>query len=307
MILKENLSFFLLPREMEVHWVMKSQGVGSTPVAKGSLFARFEQVNYSIESKEGRKLLLRWGVCTASLPATPTLLPAGTQQPAAPRSVLTPKLSECSLRALGINNQESVEIFLQQNPLLYSAVVTMGLSLSRLFSRLFGKREMRILMVGLDAAGKTTILYKLKLGEVVTTIPTIGFNVETVEFKNISFTVWDVGGQDKIRPLWRHYFSNTHGIIFVVDSNDRERIVDAKEELHRMLGEDELRDAVLLVFANKQDLPNAMSVPEITDKLMLYSIRHRHWYIQSACATAGDGLFEGLDWLSNTLANKTGD
>lgn len=79
----------------------------------------------------------------------------------------------------------------------------------------------------------------------------------------------------------------------------------AKEELHRMLGEDELRDAVLLVFANKQDLPNAMSVPEITDKLMLYSIRHRHWYIQSACATAGDGLFEGLDWLSTTLANKT--
>ena len=72
-----------------------------------------------------------------------------------------------------------------------------------------GKQEMRILMVGLDAAGKTTILYKLKLGEVVTTIPTIGFNVETVEYKNISFTVWDVGGQDKIRPLWRHYYQNT--------------------------------------------------------------------------------------------------
>lgn len=198
-------------------------------------------------------------------------------------------------------------IFLLYSFFFITAAETMGLSLSRLFSRLFGKREMRILMVGLDAAGKTTILYKLKLGEVVTTIPTIGFNVETVEFKNISFTVWDVGGQDKIRPLWRHYFSNTHGIIFVVDSNDRERIVDAKEELHRMLGEDELRDAVLLVFANKQDLPNAMSVPEITDKLMLYSIRNRHWYIQSACATAGDGLFEGLDWLSTTLANKSTD
>ncbi|PWA66565.1 ADP-ribosylation factor 3 [Artemisia annua] len=75
------------------------------------------------------------------------------------------------------------------------------------------KKEMRILMVGLDAAGKTTILYKLKLGEIVTTIPTIGFNVETVEYKN-SFTVWDVGGQDKIRPLWRHYFQNTQGLIF---------------------------------------------------------------------------------------------
>ena len=82
-----------------------------------------------------------------------------------------------------------------------------------------------------------------------------GFNVETVEYKNIQFTVWDVGGQDKIRPLWRHYFQNTQGIIFVVDSNDRDRIVEAREELQRMLNEDELRDAILLVFANKQDLP----------------------------------------------------
>ena len=89
-----------------------------------------------------------------------------------------------------------------------------------------------------------------------------GFNVETVEYKNISFTVWDVGGQDKIPPLWRHYFQNTQGLIFLVDSNDRER-----EELMRMLAEDELRDAVLLVFANKQDLPNAMNAAEITDKL----------------------------------------
>jgi len=82
-----------------------------------------------------------------------------------------------------------------------------------------------------------------------------GFNVETVEYKNIQFTVWDVGGQDKIRPLWRHYFQNTQGIIFVVDSNDRDRVAEAREELQRMLNEDELRDALLLVFANKQDLP----------------------------------------------------
>ncbi|CAM8986017.1 unnamed protein product [Rhodiola kirilowii] len=153
----------------------------------------------------------------------------------------------------------------------------MGLSFAKLFSRLFAKKEMRILMVGLDAAGKTTILYKLKLGEIVTTIPTIGFNVETVEYKNISFTVWDVGGQDKIRPLWRHYFQNTQGLIFVVDSNDRDRVVEARDELHRMLNEDELRDAVLLVFANKQDLPNAMNAAEITDKLGLHSLRQRHW------------------------------
>lgn len=85
--------------------------------------------------------------------------------------------------------------------------------------------------------------------------------METVEYKNIQFTVWDVGGQDKIRPLWRHYFQNTQGIIFVVDSNDRDRIVEAREELQRMLNEDELRDALLLVFANKQDLPVRISPP----------------------------------------------
>jgi len=187
----------------------------------------------------------------------------------------------------------------------------MGNFFSKVLEKLVGKKEMRILMVGLDAAGKTTILYKLKLGEVVTTIPTIGFNVETVEYKSISFTVWDVGGQDKIRPLWRHYYQNTQGIIFVVDSNDRERIDDsagsentAKEELHRMLAEDELRDAVLLVFANKQDLPNAMSVNEITERLGLNALRNRKWYIQATCATTGDGLYEGLDWLSNTLNKK---
>lgn len=89
--------------------------------------------------------------------------------------------------------------------------------------------------MGLDAAGKTTILYKLKLGEIVTTIPTIGFNVETVEYKNISFTVWDVGGQDKIRPLWRHYYQNTQGLIFVVDSSDTKRIAEAENELANMV------------------------------------------------------------------------
>merc|ERR1711976_934589 len=143
---------------------------------------------------------------------------------------------------------------------------------------------------------------KLKLGEVVTTIPTIGFNVETVEYKNISFTVWGVGGQDKIRPLWRHYFQNTQGLIFVVDSNDRERIVEAADELQKMLNEDELRDAILLVFANKQDLPNAMSASELTDKLGLQNLRNRKWYIQATCAPQGQGLYEGLDWLSNELS-----
>ncbi|KAJ8775259.1 hypothetical protein K2173_020263 [Erythroxylum novogranatense] len=180
----------------------------------------------------------------------------------------------------------------------------MGLTFTKVFSRLLAEKEIRILMVGLDGAGKTTILDKLKLGEIVTTTPTIGFNVETVEYKNISFTVWDVGGQDKIGPLWRHYFQNTQGLIFVVDSNDRDRIVEARDELHRMLNEDELRDAVLLVIANKQDLPNAMNAAEITDKLGLQPVGQRDWYIQSTCATSGEGLCEGLDWLSINIASK---
>ena len=96
--------------------------------------------------------------------------------------------------------------------------------------------------------------------------------------------MWDVGGQDKIRPLWRHYYQNTQGVIFVVDSNDRDRVGEARDELHRMLNEDELREAILLVFANKQDLPNAMNAAEITDKLGLHSLRQRNWYIQARLA-----------------------
>ncbi|KAI9225137.1 ADP-ribosylation factor [Blastocladiella britannica] len=180
----------------------------------------------------------------------------------------------------------------------------MGLSVSKMLASIFGNKEMRILMVGLDAAGKTTILYKLKLGEVVTTVPTIGFNVDTVVFKNISFTMWDVGGQDKIRPLWRHYFQGTQGIIFVVDSADRERIGEARDELQHMLNEDELRGASLLVLANKQDLPNSMSAAEITEKLGLASVRQRDWWIQASCASSGDGLYEGLEWLSTTLKKR---
>eukprot|EP01060_Flectonema_neradi_P014942 TRINITY_DN21634_c0_g1_i2.p1 TRINITY_DN21634_c0_g1~~TRINITY_DN21634_c0_g1_i2.p1 ORF type:complete len:201 (+),score=41.92 TRINITY_DN21634_c0_g1_i2:60-605(+) len=170
-----------------------------------------------------------------------------------------------------------------------------------LFSRFFCRYPSRLLMVGLDAAGKTTILYKMKLGEIVTTIPTIGFNVETVEYKKIKFTMWDVGGQDKLRPLWRHYFANTNGVIFVVDSNDKDRVAQARDELQKMMAEEELRDAVLLVFANKQDLPHAMSTAEVTDKLGLHSLRQREWYIQGSCATTGEGLYEGLDWLASSV------
>merc|ERR1719197_1833660 len=119
----------------------------------------------------------------------------------------------------------------------------MGVLLSRAFERLAGKKDAKLLMIGLDAAGKTTILYNLKMGEVVTTIPTVGFNVETVEYGRLRMQVWDVGGQDKIRKLWRHYYHGTQGLIFVIDSADRNRVADARLELTKILDEEEMRDA----------------------------------------------------------------
>ncbi len=181
----------------------------------------------------------------------------------------------------------------------------MGQSISKLFDSIFGKKDARILMIGLDAAGKSTILYRLKLGKVVSTVPTMGFNVETVEYKNIRFTVWDIGAQTKIRTLYRVYLENTQGLIFVVDSSDKEkeRIELAKEELHKMLAVEEMKETALLVFANKQDSA-VMSVDEVTEKLELSTLDERDWHVQGTCAMTGDGLFEGLEWLSKTLNKK---
>eukprot|EP00618_Florenciella_parvula_P034669 CAMPEP_0119544230 /NCGR_PEP_ID=MMETSP1344-20130328/54606_1 /TAXON_ID=236787 /ORGANISM="Florenciella parvula, Strain CCMP2471" /LENGTH=151 /DNA_ID=CAMNT_0007588693 /DNA_START=111 /DNA_END=563 /DNA_ORIENTATION=+ len=150
----------------------------------------------------------------------------------------------------------------------------MGNLFSLVLDKLTLHKERRILLLGLDAAGKTTILYKLKLGETCTTMPTIGFNVETVEYKKLTFTMWDIGGQDRIRSLWRHYYHGTDAVIFVVDANDRDRVETAREELHKLMNEQELQNAVVLAFANKQDLPNSMSSSELVDKLALRSLKH---------------------------------
>ncbi|KAJ1359573.1 hypothetical protein KIN20_018339 [Parelaphostrongylus tenuis] len=159
-------------------------------------------------------------------------------------------------------------------------------------------------MVGLDNAGKTTVLYKLKLGEVINTIPTIGFNLEQVDYRNVSFTVWDVGGQQRIRTLWKYYFRDTNAIIFVVDSADRERIDEARQEIHSLIEDPELRDAIVLVFANKQDLPNAMDASDVTKNLHLHDVRDREWYVQPSNAITGEGLIEGLEWLHSQVVNK---
>jgi len=177
----------------------------------------------------------------------------------------------------------------------------MGLLFSDVFGRWFKNRETKILMLGLDAAGKTTVLYKLKLGEHVTTIPTIGFNVENIEYSGFNMNIWDVGGQDRLRPLWRHYFHNAQGLVFVVDSNDVGRIEEARNELHKLLEENELDKTILLVYANKQDLPNAIKPQELANKLKLNTMNNRVWQVQGTCAATGDGLFEGLDWLGQQI------
>jgi len=105
--------------------------------------------------------------------------------------------------------------------------------------------------------------------------------------------------------MWRHYYTNTNAVIFVVDSNDRERIEhEAKEELHYLMNDEELKECVFLTYANKQDVPGAMSAKEMIDKLDLESVRGKKWRIQNAIATRGDGLYEGLDWLSDNIDFK---
>ena len=131
-----------------------------------------------------------------------------------------------------------------------------------------------------------------------------GFNVETVIRKNIQFSVWDVGGQDQIRSLWRHYFLNTQALIFVVDSNDVNRIKEARIELWNVLEARELSEIPVLVLANKQDLPSALSADEISGHLELSKISDHPWHVQPACATTAEGLEEGIEWLAEKLKEK---
>jgi len=168
-------------------------------------------------------------------------------------------------------------------------------------TRFFKKSHIRIFMLGLDNSGKTTILYALKLNELITTIPTIGFNVETITYKNIIFTIWDIGGQDKIRDIWIHYYNNTliySVIIFVIDSSDRDRIKYVKEEFTNIITH--LNNAKILIYANKQDITNCMTIEEIITILQLDKISNK-CFVQPTCALDHQGIYEGLEWLSNEI------
>ena len=159
-------------------------------------------------------------------------------------------------------------------------------------------KNVRIVMLGLDGAGKTSILYKLKLNEIITTIPTVGFNVEAIQYKNITMTIWDVGGQDKLRKLWSYYYEATCALIFVVDSSDTERLIEAREEMWSVLNDSEMDGKPILIFANKQDMTNAVTDVYITEKFGMLNCKSHSWKVQPCCATNGEGLYEGLEWLS---------
>jgi len=173
----------------------------------------------------------------------------------------------------------------------------MGLLMS-IWQSLFRYDEFKIIIVGLNNAGKTTTLYKLLLNEVVATAPTIGSNVEEIVYKNIKFVMWDIGGQEAVRASWNTYYVNTHAVILVVDSTDRGHLSTVKEELAKMLCHENLKTARILVFANKQDLKGAMSAAEISEGLSLHEIKDHDWHIQSCCALTGEGLYQGMDWIA---------
>lgn len=157
-------------------------------------------------------------------------------------------------------------------------------------------------MLGLDNAGKTSILYTLRFGTEVTTRTTIGYNVESIVYKNTEFTVIDVGGTEQIRPLWKHYYDGVDGIIFVVDSNDESRFKEARVALNNVLNDSLLKNAILIVFSNKSDLPKAKSAKEI-DEMLLLPNSGRVYNVIGTSILRGDGLVEGFSWLEQTLNN----
>ncbi|KAK9526361.1 hypothetical protein VZT92_015066 [Zoarces viviparus] len=172
-------------------------------------------------------------------------------------------------------------------------------------------QALHIVILGLDCAGKTTVLYRLRFNEFVNTVPTKGFNTEKIKVslggsqRTASFHFWDVGGQEKLRPLWRSYTRCADGIVFVVDSVDAERIEEAKTELHKITRLAENQGVPVLVVANKQDLRNSLSMAEMESMLALGELSPATaWHLLPACAIIGEGLQEGLEKLHAMIMKR---
>ncbi|CDW54764.1 ADP ribosylation factor protein 2 like [Trichuris trichiura] len=166
------------------------------------------------------------------------------------------------------------------------------------------EKEMRILVIGLDNAGKTTILKRLMGEDVSITTPTFGFNIKTLAYRGYKLNIWDVGGQLMLRSYWKNYFEETDGVIWVVDSTDVERFENCRKELQSLLVEERLISSTLAILANKQDLNDAVSIQTIHDALQLDKIRGHHWRCFPCSGLTGDNLVEGIDWLVNDIASR---
>ena len=178
-----------------------------------------------------------------------------------------------------------------------------------LFSKvveLFSKSSsnFKIVILGLQNAGKTTILYRLSIGQLVSTQPTIGSNVEEISINNVKFQAWDLGGQESMRSVWDVYYINTDAIIYVIDSADVDNYEESKIEFLKIIKNEDLKSAMVLIFANKQDLDNAKPVSELINIYGLDKIKDQLWHIQPCSAKTGEGLMTGLKWLSDQLVFK---
>ena len=192
-----------------------------------------------------------------------------------------------------------------QQYITITTAITMGLLtiLKKVKQR---ERDLRILILGLDNAGKTTVMKRVSGEDIHEISPTVGFNIKTLEYKDYNLNLWDVGGQKSIRTYWRNYFEMTDGIIWVVDSVDRWRLEECRKQLRDLLSQEKLAGASLLIFANKQDLGGALSFEEIAKSLELDAadISGRHWTIFGCSAYTGDGLAGGFDWLVDDIASR---
>merc|ERR1711933_488989 len=158
------------------------------------------------------------------------------------------------------------------------------------------EKEARILMLGLDNAGKTTILKKMSEEDISHIMPTQGFNIKSLVHEGFKLKVWDIGGHKTIRPYWSNYFESSDALVYVIDSSDRRRLEESGAELKELLMEDKLGGVPLLIFANKQDLLQATPADEIAEALALAEIKDRTWNIQACSAKDGTGLQEGMEW-----------
>jgi len=159
-------------------------------------------------------------------------------------------------------------------------------------------------VLGLDNAGKTTILKAMSEEEVNNIMPTQGFNIKALTQDGFKLNVWDIGGQREIRPYWKNYYENTDGLVYVVDSADDVRLQECADELVSLLSEENLQNVPMLVYANKQDLQFALDADQVMEKLKLADISDRTWNIQACSAFTKEGLSDGMEWLIKTISTK---